>query len=269
MAAVDTEDIIDTLDTTADNVKLEEKESIQQAVKDLQEAIDNYSDNYTQQDIEDLQAQIEVLNGALETLENAEAATALIAALPETVEPDDEEATAEILAAKAGYDALSDHEKSLVDAAKLNALLKAMVDYKITKGDGAKWEEGSLSFTANGAFKKFVSVFVDGKEVDKANYTAKAGSTIITFKESYVETLSAGEHTITVTFTDGATSGDFQILEKEPEPTEPATKPTETKPVNPAVPDTGDEADLLLWFSLMITAACVVWFMRKKGFAAK
>ena len=109
-----------------------------------------------------------------------------------------------------------------------------------------------------------MSVFVDGKEVDKANYTAKAGSTIITFKESYVETLSAGELTITVTFTDGATSGDFQILEKEPEPTEPATKPTETKPGNPAVPDTGDDGIALPLIMMLICAAAIVCLVGKK-----
>ena len=262
------DEVENTLDTTSENVKLSEKDDIQKAIATMEDALKTYGGNYTDADKKDVQAQIDQLKEALQVIENVESATALIAELPETVEPDDEAAVAKILEAKAAYDALNAYEKSLVDAVKLNTLLKATTDYQIVKGNGTKWKEGDLSFTANGAFKKFVSVFVDGKEVDTANYKAKAGSTIITFKESYVKTLSAGEHTIAVTFTDGAASGGFQILEKEPEPTEPATKPTETKPVNPAVPDTGDEQNLLLWCSWMFLAAGAIWVFGRR-FAAK
>ena len=238
------------MDTTSENVKLSEKDDIQKAIATMEDALKTYGGNYTEADKKDVQAQIDQLKEALQVVENVESVTALIAELPETVEPDDEAAVAKILEAKAAYDALNAYEKSLVDAVKLNTLLKATTDYQIVKGNGTKWKEGDLSFTANGAFKKFVSVFVDGKEVDTANYKAKAGSTIITFKESYVKTLSAGEHTITVTFTDGAASGSFQVL------------------VNPAVPDTGDEGNLLLWCSWMFLAAGAIWVFGRR-FAAK
>lgn len=244
------DEVENTLDTTSENVKLSEKDDIQKAIATMEDALKTYGGNYTDADKKDVQAQIDQLKEALQVVENVESVTALIAELPETVEPDDEAAVAKILEAKAAYDALNAYEKSLVDAVKLNTLLKATTDYQIVKGNGTKWKEGDLSFTANGAFKKFVSVFVDGKEVDTANYKAKAGSTIITFKESYVKTLSAGEHTITVTFTDGAASGSFQVL------------------VNPAVPDTGDEGNLLLWCSWMFLAAGAIWVFGRR-FAAK
>ena len=47
-------------------------------------------------------------------------------------------------------------------------------------------------------------VYIDGKLVDKDNYTSKSGSTIITLKQSYLETLNVGEHKLKVAFKDGA-----------------------------------------------------------------
>jgi hypothetical protein len=69
-----------------------------------------------------------------------------------------------------------------------------------------------------------------------------------------------------------------KVYDEETVPTEPEkdeeTKPTEPdkdeetkpdkKPVNPDVPDTGDEASLLLWSSLMLCAACAVWMLGRK-----
>lgn len=49
-------------------------------------------------------------------------------------------------------------------------------------------------------------VLVDDKEVDPSNYTSASGSTIITLKKEYVDTLSEGEHTLTVLFNDNGTA---------------------------------------------------------------
>ena len=47
-------------------------------------------------------------------------------------------------------------------------------------------------------------VYIDGKLVDENNYTSESGSTIITLKQSYLETLNVGEHKLKVAFKDGA-----------------------------------------------------------------
>lgn len=47
-------------------------------------------------------------------------------------------------------------------------------------------------------------VYIDEKLVDKENYTSESGSTIITLKRSYLETLNVGEHKLKVAFKDGA-----------------------------------------------------------------
>ena len=91
---------------------------------------------------------------------------------------------------------------------KLKELEHDLTDYKIIKGAGTKWkyDGGSLSFTANGPFSKFEEVKIDGKTLATTKYTAKSGSTIITLKESYLETLKSGKHTVTVVFEDGETA---------------------------------------------------------------
>ena len=88
-------------------------------------------------------------------------------------------------------------------------------EYTITKGDAAKWTLKStktLSFTASGDFDKFVGLSVDGKRISESQYTAKKGSTVITLKSSYLNTLKKGEHTITIHFEDGKAEGSFTVL---------------------------------------------------------
>ena len=88
--------------------------------------------------------------------------------------------------------------------------------YTITKGNAAKWTLKStktLSFTASGDFDKFVGVSVDGKRISESQNTAKKGSTVITLKSSYLNTLKKGEHTITIHFDDGKAEGSFTVLE--------------------------------------------------------
>ena len=88
-------------------------------------------------------------------------------------------------------------------------------EYTITKGNAAKWNLKStktLSFTADGDFDKFVGVSVDGKRISDSSYSAKKGSTVITLKSAYLNTLKKGEHTITIHFEDGKAEGSFTIL---------------------------------------------------------
>ena len=98
-------------------------------------------------------------------------------------------------------------------------------EYTITKGNAAKWTLKStkaLSFTADGDFDKFVGVSVDGKRISDSNYSAKKGSTVITLKSAYLNTLKKGEHTITIHFEDGKAEGSFTILDAT-DGTNPAT----------------------------------------------
>lgn len=233
-------------DITADNVKPEDKDDLISAKEDLEDALDNFGDNYTQEEKQALEDKLDQINQALESIEKAESVQDAIAALPDTVEPDDTDVEAIIDAVKEQYEALTDHEKSLVGEAlkeKLEHLLAALGDYRMTQGQNAQWTQGTqtgLTFTVNGAFTKFIGIEVDGKAVDQAHYTAVSGSTIITLKPEYLETLSVGQHTLTVLFTDAKVDGQFEILAKP----------------QPSTPDTGDNSQVTIWIGLLFAAVC-------------
>lgn len=90
----------------------------------------------------------------------------------------------------------------------------------IIEGANGKWQkgsEGALSFTSNAAFADFLKVQVDGKDVDASNYTVKEGSTIVTLNVSYLETLSAGKHTLAIVSDTGTAETEFTVLAAEGE----------------------------------------------------
>lgn len=91
-------------------------------------------------------------------------------------------------------------------------------EYKVLDGAESTYEPEMKEFSlrAEGALEKFVSVEVDGKEVDKKYYTVKEGSTIVIFTKEFMDTLSEGEHTITFNFIDGKASTNINVAAKAP-----------------------------------------------------
>lgn len=90
----------------------------------------------------------------------------------------------------------------------------------IIAGANATWHKGSedgLFFASNAAFADFLKVQVDGKDVDASNYTVKEGSTIVTLNASYLETLSAGKHTLAIVSDTGTAETEFTVLAAEEE----------------------------------------------------
>ena len=91
----------------------------------------------------------------------------------------------------------------------------------IIEGANGKWQKGSedvLSFTSNAAFADFLKVQVDGKDVGSSNYTVEEGSTIVTLKPSYLETLSAGKHTLAIVSDTGTAETEFTVVAAEKQP---------------------------------------------------
>ena len=89
--------------------------------------------------------------------------------------------------------------------------------YRILDGADSTWTQstdGTIAIRGNGDFEKFQSVKVDGVVVDAKNYTVAKGSTIITFKEDYLKTLSTGSHTFELVWTDGSAATKFTIAAK-------------------------------------------------------
>ena len=80
--------------------------------------------------------------------------------------------------------------------------------YEVTEGANQKYtitKDNEAKFKINADFRLFDDgkVYVDDTLVDTDNYTAESGSTIITLKKEFVDTLSVGEHTLKVVFNDG------------------------------------------------------------------
>lgn len=131
------------------------------------------------------------------------------------------------------------------------------VAYKITKGNKATWFRQSskdLSFTADGKFKDFTGVRVDGKDLAEKYFTVKSGSTVVTLKKDFLQKLSVGNHTVTILFEDGQAEGTFRVSEG----------------LDTTNPETGDNSRIGLWCGIMaITAAAGTGLIvfRKKLFA--
>ena len=90
------------------------------------------------------------------------------------------------------------------------------VMYDILDGAGSSWTQntdGSLAIRGSGEISKFREVKVDGVTVDPVNYTVTEGSTIITFKPEYLKSLSAGNHSFELVWTDGTAATNFTVAE--------------------------------------------------------
>ena len=96
------------------------------------------------------------------------------------------------------------------------AAAPAQVTYDILDGAGSSWTQntdGSLAIRGSGEISKFRAVKVDGVTVDPVNYTVTEGSTIITFKPEYLKSLSAGNHSFELIWTDGTAATNFTVAE--------------------------------------------------------
>ena len=119
-------------------------------------------------------------------------------------------------------------------------------DFKavITAGANGSWQKGTkdgLSFTSNAAYKHFQKVQVDGKDLDASNYTVKEGSTIVTLKTSYLETLSVGKHTLAIVSETGTATTEFTVKAAA------VTDDTQS-------PQTGDDSNIALWIAVLLAA---------------
>ena len=88
------------------------------------------------------------------------------------------------------------------------------------------------------ALAHFSSIAVDGKVLPRSGFTINEGDGTIALAGSYLETLAAGDHSVTIQFDDGTAETRFAVLI----PAEPDT-PSDTEP-EPAVSDTPPETDI-------------------------
>ena len=106
-----------------------------------------------------------------------------------------------------------------------------------------------LSFRSNAPLEFFQKVLVDGKEVARENYELTEGSTIVTLKASFLNTLGVGEHKLSVVSATGAAETTFTVTEAaKPAPSQTTTTTTTTtstskkKAGKETLPESGDSA---------------------------
>ena len=286
-AALNVEEIKAVDGISKDNIKLTDKEALEKAKIALESALNKYNNHYTEKEKQEITASVTCIAEALECIQKIQTTIDFISKLPSanSVSPDDIDI--EVLAKKANdmLELMTEYEKSFVDTKNLEAIWKSLVDYKILEGDGSKWikeTNGSMVFKANGSVQKLNGIFIDEKLVDKENYTIKEGSTIITLKESYLNTLSVGNHHLTIHYLDGKTSAAFEIEaslsddeNKKPDdtskPEDENKKPDTSQPEdetkkpdssqsqdenqNLDAPQSGDKNNFLLWITLFFISS--------------
>ena len=105
--------------------------------------------------------------------------------------------------------------------------------YKIIEGTRSTWNGSTsegLTIRGDGDFEKFAGVRVDGNWIPSVHYEAKAGSTIVTLKPSYLASLSEGEHTVDIMWIDDSASTTFTV----------AANTAAAQPELDSVPKTGE-----------------------------
>ena len=153
--------------------------------------------------------------------------------------------------------------------------------YRFTVGNDAVWNGGDLLFKIENplvdmnqpgerVFDRFQGIEIDGKAVDKANYTAQPGSVVLTLKSNYIRSLSTGKHTIKANFRCGNPATTYFTVagaKKTPKPGTPGV--VKKTPVRAKVVKTGDSSSTFAFAIMFVLAgaalAGVATYRRKRA----
>lgn len=97
----------------------------------------------------------------------------------------------------------------------------------IIQGNDARWKKGessTLTFRSNAAFEDFAEVLVDGAVLPSESYEKRnrEGNIIVELRESYLEQLAEGEHTLAIRSASGDATTHFTV-EAAPDETHPVS----------------------------------------------
>ena len=162
-----------------------------------------------------VEEKLEYIWALRQVLDGVEAVETRLKALPEQAQPDAETLEdTEILPARQALDALTAHQKTLVEAAlvrKLETLEAGLKQYAVTQGNGQTWNKGSqtaLQFTVAGQMRKWTAAALDGKTLDAAAFAVAGEKNMpmtLTLHQEFLQGLEPGQHTLEVFFGTAAT----------------------------------------------------------------
>ena len=97
----------------------------------------------------------------------------------------------------------------------------------IIQGNDARWKKGessTLTFRSNAAFEDLIEVLVDGAALPSESYEKRngEGNIIVELRESYLEQLAEGEHTLAIRSARGDATTHFTV-EAAPDETHPVS----------------------------------------------
>lgn len=143
-----------------------------------------------------------------------------------------------------------------------------------TEEGGSDESSEGLYFRINAEFETFKELKINGVVVPEDQYIVMEGSIIIILKESYLQTLEQGQHTIAIVCEDGEAVGAFAIDEEieAPSTEAPSTEESTTQTPstegglnpNPA-PPTGDAFYLFVVFGFMALAGIALLFCKRSN----
>lgn len=171
------------------------------------------------------------------------------------------------------------HQECTVCGEKGKSEEIAILAPEITDGKGQTMvveAAKDLNFRSSAPLKYFQKVLVDGKEVARENYELTEGSTIVTLKASFLNTLGVGEHTLSVVSTTGTAETTFTVAEAaKPAPGQTTTTTTTTtttsKPKKKAgketLPESGDSTYVMAGAVLAVGVAALLlaWAMKRRA----
>ena len=152
--------------------------------------------------------------------------------------------------------------------------------YNITNGNNSTWkgEVEGLTITCEGDLPNLLYASIDGVKLTNDQASMTKGSTIVNLKESYLKTLSTGQHKLYFAYDNGYGEATFNIAVKQvtPVPAKPATStPIQAAPVQAApvaqpvvyaVPKTGYDSNILMLMSMLGISSgllLVIYFNKK------
>ena len=174
-----------------------------------------------------------------------------------------------IIKASAVYTDTENYEKYKTE---LEILVPAEIILSETDTTYTIGEDTEATVKCTGVLSAFEKVFVDGTEVSSENYTLTEGSTILTFKQAYMDKLSLGEHTVTLSYPSGNVETAITVKEKA-QNTESNQNQNGTGSdgnstgTSAQAARTGDDTPIALYLSLLLLAVSGMFgagWMRKK-----
>ena len=96
--------------------------------------------------------------------------------------------------------------------AMISATFKS-IEYQFISGENATYKDTDLVFTLDGEYDLVDEILVNGNKLDSNDYLIESGSTILTLKKDYLNTLEAGTYELTVNYKNGSSDTTTFVIE--------------------------------------------------------